>query len=80
MVLPVILVHGGAGGIPDSAVPDKIQGVRAAVQKGFEILSNGGTSLDAVQAAVEVMESDPVFNAGNLWFRNVIFNGCNGNI
>lgn len=64
MVTPVVLVHGGAGDIPDENVPLKLAGVRKAVEKGYEVLENGGSSLDAAQAAVEYMEEDTAFNAG----------------
>lgn len=64
MVQPVILVHGGAGDISDSAVPAKLEGMKRAVQCGYEALQKGLSSLDAVQAAVNVMEDNPGFNAG----------------
>ncbi|KAL0269290.1 UNVERIFIED_CONTAM: hypothetical protein PYX00_007080 [Menopon gallinae] len=64
MAQPVILVHGGAGNISDGAVPAKLEGMKKAVQSGYEALSKGLSSLDAVQAAVKVMEDDPAFNAG----------------
>ncbi|XP_060521354.1 isoaspartyl peptidase/L-asparaginase [Cylas formicarius] len=61
---PVILVHGGAGDIPDSRVRPKIDGNRNAVQAGYAVLQNGGSALDAVEAAVKRMEDDEAFNAG----------------
>ncbi|KAK6639581.1 hypothetical protein RUM43_007854 [Polyplax serrata] len=64
MGIPVVLVHGGAGNIGDERVCDTIDGVRKAVCRGYDILAKGGTSLDAAQACVEVMEEDPIFNAG----------------
>lgn len=39
-------------------------GCTAAVRAGWEILERGGTALDAVEAAIRVLEDDPVFNAG----------------
>lgn len=63
-VTPVVLVHGGAGDIPDESIPAKLDGVKRAVANGFKILESGGSALDAAQAAVEVMEEDPAFNAG----------------
>ena len=47
-----MLVHGGAWAIPDDAVEAHLRGVRAAAQAGWNILSKGGSSLDAVEAAV----------------------------
>ncbi|KAF2879445.1 hypothetical protein ILUMI_26725 [Ignelater luminosus] len=63
-MLPVILVHGGAGDIMDSRVPAKIAGVKAAVKAGYAAFEKGGTVVDAVEAAVRIMEDDPAFNAG----------------
>lgn len=64
MSVPVVLVHGGAGDIPDSRVEPRKVGTQLAVREGYRVLMNGGSALDAVQAAVRVMEDDPVFNAG----------------
>lgn len=61
---PIIVIHGGAGTIPDARKPIADEGVRAAVLAGWNILENGGTSLDAVELAVRVMEDLPNFNAG----------------
>src|SRR3954447_16393984 len=63
MHVPVLLVHGGAWAIPDSDAPAHEAGVRAALQTGFEVLSRG-SAVDAVQAAVTVLEDDPTFDAG----------------
>lgn len=64
-----LVIHGGAGTIERSKLtPEKEQLYRAALhaslKAGFEILQGGGSSLDAVEAAVRVMEDDPHFNAG----------------
>ncbi|XP_053608067.1 probable isoaspartyl peptidase/L-asparaginase CG7860 [Plodia interpunctella] len=61
---PIILVHGGAGDIPSSRVKGKLDGSKAAARAGYEVLSKGGTALDAVEAAVVSMEKDENFNAG----------------
>jgi beta-aspartyl-peptidase (threonine type) len=61
---PVLLVHGGAWAIPADAAADHQNGVRLALQAGHAILSRGGSSLDAVEAAVTVLEDDPTFDAG----------------
>jgi beta-aspartyl-peptidase (threonine type) len=61
-----IVVHGGAGGLPaDGARLDRMRsGAAAAVEAGHAVLAAGGTALDAVEAAVVVLEDDPEFNAG----------------
>ena len=64
-----LVIHGGAGTIERSKLtPEKEQAYRAALElslkSGFNILKGGGSSLDAVEAAVRVMEDDPHFNAG----------------
>jgi L-asparaginase / beta-aspartyl-peptidase len=64
-----IAVHGGAGTIErDQMSPEREQTIRAAleaaVRAGHEILENGGSSLDAVVAAVTILEDAPEFNAG----------------
>ena len=64
-----LVVHGGAGVIERSRItPDEDAAIRAALNRALEtgsaILSGGGASLDAVEAAVRVLEDDPHFNAG----------------
>jgi beta-aspartyl-peptidase (threonine type) len=64
-----LAIHGGAGVIErDSLSPEQDAAYRAALQKaldaGSAVLERGGAALDAVQAAIEVMEDDPLFNAG----------------
>jgi beta-aspartyl-peptidase (threonine type) len=59
-----LLVHGGAWAIPEEAQADHEAGVRAALEAGYAVLERGGTSLDAVEAAVTVLEDDPTFDAG----------------
>ncbi|KAF2902114.1 hypothetical protein ILUMI_04077 [Ignelater luminosus] len=62
---PVILVHGGAGIIKDDIVAKKlIDGVKAAALEGYRILESTGNIVDAVEAAVVLMESNELFNAG----------------
>ncbi|XP_044253305.1 isoaspartyl peptidase/L-asparaginase isoform X2 [Tribolium madens] len=61
---PIVLVHGGAGDIPDSRVSLKIAGVKKAASLGYKILKNGGSVVDAVEEAVKSMEDDEAFNAG----------------
>ncbi|CAD0199419.1 unnamed protein product [Chrysodeixis includens] len=61
---PIIIVHGGAGDIPNSRLKGKIDGIKVAVTAGHECLMRGGSALDAVEAAVVCMEKDENFNAG----------------
>ncbi len=65
-----IIVHGGAWNIPDEAVEAHLQGVRAAVLAGWAVLTAGGTALDAVEAAIRLLEDDPTFDAGRGSFLN----------
>ena len=61
---PTLLVHGGAWAIPADAASAHQAGVRNALETGYAILSRGGSSIDAVEAAVTVLEDDPTFDAG----------------
>ncbi len=67
---PRIVVHGGAWNIPKELERDHINGVEKAVSIGWDILSNGGSALEAVEASVEYMENDPTFDAGVGAFLN----------
>lgn len=64
-----IVIHGGAGTISrDSMTPAQEQAYHAmlthAVNQGYSVLERGGSSLDAVTAAVTLLEDSPLFNAG----------------
>ena len=64
-----IVVHGGAGTISRAKMtPERERAYREALTealgKGLEILRNRGTALDAVEAAIRVLEDSPLFNAG----------------
>jgi beta-aspartyl-peptidase (threonine type) len=61
---PSLIVHGGAWNIPDEAVEDCRDGIRRALTAGWKILSSGGAALDAVEAAIVILEDDPTFDAG----------------
>ena len=64
---PVIVVHGGAGwshGTSDEKQHAIKSGLKKALDTGFSILQSGGSSLDAVEAAIVILEDNPVFNAG----------------
>ncbi len=58
------IVHGGAGNIPEPSWEAHRRGCERAAQVGWEILCQGGSALDAVEAAIVVMEDDPAFDAG----------------
>lgn len=65
----VLVIHGGAGTIlKQSMTPEKEKAYKADLQRaldaGYAVLSKGGTALDAVEAAVKIMEDSPLFNAG----------------
>ena len=69
------IIHGGAGVIErGSLTPEKEAAYKAkleeALMAGWKILQSGGTSLDAVQAAITLMEDSPLFNAG----KGAVFN------
>ena len=64
-----LVIHGGAGTIiKKNMSPEKEQAysekLKEALDKGYSVLENGGSSLDAVIAAINVMEDSPLFNAG----------------
>lgn len=65
-----IVVHGGAGVIERSKLGPEGDtayraGLREALNAGTKVLDAGGTSLDAVEAVLKVLEDDPLFNAGH---------------
>jgi L-asparaginase / beta-aspartyl-peptidase len=65
-----LVIHGGAGVIePSRTTPETDAEIRAALDRaldaGSQILATGGSSLDAVEAAVRLLEDDPHFNAGH---------------
>ncbi len=61
----VIFVHGGAGRFPDWRRQDAVAGCKAAATTGWQVLVDGRSALDAVEAAVRALEDNPVFNAGH---------------
>lgn len=58
-----IIVHGGASPVPPEEAEAYKSGCIAALEAGWNILSSGGSALDAVEAAIRVFEEDPTFNA-----------------
>ncbi|KAI9561701.1 hypothetical protein GHT06_012661 [Daphnia sinensis] len=63
-VEPVVVIHGGAWAIPENISDASRNGVKLAARKAYEILKHGGSALDAVEAAVVILEDEPVFDAG----------------
>jgi beta-aspartyl-peptidase (threonine type) len=61
---PVLLVHGGAWDIPTDQLEAHTHGVTRAVEAGYTLLARGASALDAVEAAVTVLEDDETFDAG----------------
>jgi beta-aspartyl-peptidase (threonine type) len=65
---PSLALHGGAGGrVEELTLAGRApygQGLLAAYHAGWQVLAAGGDALDAVCASVEVLENDPLFNAG----------------
>ena len=61
---PAVVVHGGAGTRPDADPAPYFDGTRRAAEAGLRVLLQGGSALDAAQAAAVVLEDDPSFNAG----------------
>jgi len=64
-----IIIHGGAGTIlKKNMTPEKEAAYKAkleeAIRVGYNILKNGGSSLDAVEKTINVLEDSPLFNAG----------------
>ena len=64
-----IAIHGGAGTLVKGMMtPEKEAAYKSALEQsvnaGYEILSNGGSAIDAVETAVSYLEDSPLFNAG----------------
>ena len=73
-------IHGGAGVIERAGLTlEQDAAYRAALHRALEagsaVLERGGSALDAVQAAIELMEDDPLFNAG----RGAVFTAAGRN-
>jgi L-asparaginase / beta-aspartyl-peptidase len=64
-----LVIHGGAGTITRQSMTSEMElqyraKLTEALQAGYKILKDGGSSLDAVEAAIRIMEDSPLFNAG----------------
>ena len=62
--LPVLLIHGGAWAMPDDEIEAHRRGIANALAAGYDLLLQGATAVEAVEAAVVVMEDDETFDAG----------------
>lgn len=65
----VLVIHGGAGSIQEGSIPPEREAayrekLEEALRAGYDILSQGGSSLDAVESAIQILEESPLFNAG----------------
>jgi len=66
---PVLVIHGGAGTITRERMTDTLAAeirkvMQKALEEGYLILQEGGSSVEAVVTAIQVMEESPLFNAG----------------
>jgi len=64
-----LVIHGGAGTILKENMTPEIEAayrekLKESLQAGYNMLHNGGSSLDAVQVAINILEDSPLFNAG----------------
>jgi beta-aspartyl-peptidase (threonine type) len=64
-----IVIHGGAGTLPRAEMSGEAErkyraALSEAIDQGYAVLQDGGTSLDAVTRAVVLLEDNPLFNAG----------------
>lgn len=60
----LVLVHGGAGDVPEASRPLHAAGCQRAAEAGAACMRAGGSALEAAEVAVRVLEDDPHFNAG----------------
>ncbi|GFR76238.1 isoaspartyl peptidase/L-asparaginase [Elysia marginata] len=65
MFKPTIIVHGGAWAIPAELTERSLEGVKVAACRGQEVMTRGGSAVDAVVAAVSSLEDDTAFDAGH---------------
>ncbi len=72
MKIPKLIVHGGAWSIPNELDDDHIRGVYRAIAVVYPQLQQGISALNAVEAAVKILEEDSTFDAGRGAFLNAI--------
>jgi len=68
-----IVIHGGAGwfsSMPEDEIMGIKKGLKQALDTGYEILDKDGSSIDAVEEAIKMLEDNPLFNAG----RGAVYN------
>ena len=61
---PRIIVHGGAGNWEGRKPIDVLDGLKEAVNRGWQVLINGGSAMDAVEQATIILEDNPLYDAG----------------
>ena len=66
MTSPVVIVHGGAWSVPEDLMEGSREGIKRAARAGYQALKEGGSAVDAVQAAICVLEDDSTFDAGTI--------------
>jgi len=64
MKTPTLIVHGGAWAIPDDSLDAHRNGVSNALAIGYAMLQDGASAVEAVEAAVTILEDDETFDAG----------------
>lgn len=64
MAKPVLIVHGGCGTPPAGEEGPRSAACERAADAGWTVLSQGGSALDAAEAAVRALEDEPLLNAG----------------
>ncbi|MEM7082396.1 MAG: isoaspartyl peptidase/L-asparaginase [Pseudomonadota bacterium] len=74
-----LVIHGGAGGGSRATISPELEAQMReasarALKAGFDVLDQGGSSLDAVAATIVVLEEAPVFNAG----KGAVYNARGG--
>jgi len=69
---PKLIIHGGAWDIPEQLEADHLNGIRKALEQVYSQLKSGLSALDAVEAAVKILEADPTFDAGRGAFLNAL--------
>lgn len=68
-ITPTLVIHGGAGTRNKNDITPESEAkytapLKEALEEGYTVLENGGTSINAVIKAIQVLENSPLFNAG----------------